>query len=738
MSKTGFFKSLISVDPTKIAIFIGLRTAIAVGVPLIIGVVTGHILNGISIAVGALLVSLTDVGGAYKTKAVAMVTATIGVAASAFVGTLVGGHIWLTIPLMFLWGVCAGFAGVYGSNGTPIGLVISIAFLSAINLPNNLAVAVEMFLQNLAGGVWATALSLFLWFLKPYQPIQDVISNCYSSLTKLITAFDEIIKQGSVLSDQSEHIIVLEQEAKNTLEIARSQLIAVRLTQHAANITGEHLLVLFEIANQMLDTTIVLTQLLESGNQSQIASIRTLIKDTFNQMSVVTGALVVAVKNGNAAAVETESINNIITALEQQKERLRVMFAEAHVSNIAQIAEKFIEQLLAAVDTVKCLCVGYWKIDDSKIAPLLNGNVIQRDAMLRVSTFFEPLRANFTFESVILRHALRVGVTTAFSIIVYTLFHLQHGFWITLTIVVILKPDFGSTLQRALHRMGGTIVGAALASVLAITIHNNFLLLIFIILMTFAAISLITVNYGFATVFITPLVVLLLNLVNPDVGWQIAGIRILNTIIGGGLALVGGYLLFPSWERLRFPRQLARAVMANQVYNQQILAGYLKRENIQEIWEARRQAELENTNTAASFQKLLSEPSRCYGSIDSSMILINSLERLFEINTALFTKVHDFDKHLQLPDLEKFALSIKEILLDLADAIENKHVPQPLPPLDRTLDNIHINLEQIVEQPNIHTHHAILDYTFISILLDRIVDQVTVMHSKISATNSNC
>jgi uncharacterized membrane protein YccC len=134
MSKTRLLQSLISVDSTKIAIFNGLRTAITVGVPLIIGVVTDHTLTGMTIAVGALLVSLTDVGSPYHSKAVAMITATIGVAISAFIGTLVGKYVWLAVPLMFVWVVGGGFASVYGSVGTAIGLVVSVAFLSAIYL----------------------------------------------------------------------------------------------------------------------------------------------------------------------------------------------------------------------------------------------------------------------------------------------------------------------------------------------------------------------------------------------------------------------------------------------------------------------------------------------------------------------------------------------------------------------------------------------------------------------------
>jgi hypothetical protein len=119
------------------------------------------------------------------------------------------------------------------------------------------------------------------------------------------------------------------------------------------------------------------------------------------------------------------------------------------------------------------------------------------------------------------------------------------------------------------------------------------------------------------------------------------------------------------------------------------------------------------------------------------MVIIICLERFFEINTALFAKLYDFDKHLQLPDLDKFTLSIKDVFSDLADAIENRHQPQPLPPLDRKLDKIHIHLEKLVEQRNIPTHNAGLNYAFVSMLLDRIVNQAAVMHSKVGTNDSN-
>ena len=39
----------------------------------------------------------------------------------------------------------------------------------------------------------------------------------------------------------------------------------------------------------------------------------------------------------------------------------------------------------------------------------------------------------------------------------------QRGYWVALTILVVLRPDFAGTFQRSLMRVIGTIVGLLLA-----------------------------------------------------------------------------------------------------------------------------------------------------------------------------------------------------------------------------------------------------------------------------------
>ena len=108
--------------------------------------------------------------------------------------------------------------------------------------------------------------------------------------------------------------------------------------------------------------------------------------------------------------------------------------------------------------------------------------------------------------------------------------------------------------------------------------------------------------------FLTPFIVLLLDTVQPG-DWEVAAVRSLDTVIGGLLALFAGYLLWPSWERERLPEQLARTIAANRDYFLGVVAGYRGQTSDPGVLRsARRQAQLENANAAAAFQRLLSEP----------------------------------------------------------------------------------------------------------------------------------
>ena len=68
-------------------------------------------------------------------------------------------------------------------------------------------------------------------------------------------------------------------------------------------------------------------------------------------------------------------------------------------------------------------------------------------------------------------------------------------------------------------------------------------------------VALLPLNYAAFSVFLTPTFVLLAEANAGD--WHLAGLRIINTLLGGALALVGARLLWPTPEWNRLPAYMA-------------------------------------------------------------------------------------------------------------------------------------------------------------------------------------
>jgi uncharacterized membrane protein YccC len=90
-------------------------------------------------------------------------------------------------------------------------------------------------------------------------------------------------------------------------------------------------------------------------------------------------------------------------------------------------------------------------------------------------------------------------------------------------------------------RIIGTIAGAEIAVLIIANVHSIWLLLS--ILFVFASIffAVRNVNYALATFFLTPFVLVLLLLIPGQI--LLAQTRVLDTIIGAGLSLLGVFII---------------------------------------------------------------------------------------------------------------------------------------------------------------------------------------------------
>ena len=173
-----------------------------------------------------------------------------------------------------------------------------------------------------------------------------------------------------------------------------------------------------------------------------------------------------------------------------------------------------------------------------------------------------------------LRHALRVGGASAVGEALVLAVHLTKGYWVLITIAVVLRPYAAITLQRTVLRLAGTMLGAALAAAILIADDQSVGLILIVFVLTFLTFSLISLNYGLGVVFLTPLVIVLISTGQPG-DWGVAGHRVLDTLIGAGLALLGGYLLWPKVDRRELVDELAAALEADRLHLRAVFAARL-------------------------------------------------------------------------------------------------------------------------------------------------------------------
>ena len=83
-------------------------------------------------------------------------------------------------------------------------------------------------------------------------------------------------------------------------------------------------------------------------------------------------------------------------------------------------------------------------------------------------------------------------------------------------------------------------------------------------------------NYGLLATFLTPLVVVLIDLLSPG-GWRLAEDRLIDTLIGCAIVLLIGFAPWPMSWYAHLPRQFAQTALDVRRYLEEALGGRLRR-----------------------------------------------------------------------------------------------------------------------------------------------------------------
>jgi uncharacterized membrane protein YccC len=652
----------------------GVRAAVATVVPLVVAQVFGLGAGATWMSLGGFNGALADRGGPYRTRAVTMGAVTLCCASSIMVGTLASGHVALAIPVTFAVAFATSLARVWGTPGVSVGGASLTAFVIALALPPGVGDGpLPRAAFDVAGGLWAMAIALVLWPLQPYRPARLAVAQSYRALAAY--AADVALHLRATLSTDTSELPAGSAAVRSALEEARLTLAQSRRGRPGSSGREERLIVLGEIVDQLFGHVVAVAETVDSIHAaSRIAPADAAVAAALDDVTRSAHAL--------AAAVEAERDPEPI-AIDWNGDAVRAAVASAgtaahsaalvHYGQVAAVLDRAAQYAGVAAVTVAALNGG--RSGAPALAPAPAAVIAEPD---EPDSPLATLRAVLSWDSLIFRYALRVAVVTTLAVALGEVLGLKHGYWMTITAIVILQPYTGVTAQRALQRVVGTVLGGLITAALGALFHDPRAILVLTFVFAATCVALLPVNYAAFSVFLTPTFVLLAEASTGD--WHLASTRVVNTLLGGALALAGSRLLWPSPEKTRLPGFMAAALRANRDYLDRVVSLFDDRSELagHTIRAARRRIGLATVNAEESFQRLLGESSGSGGRLASAMTFLTYTRRL-TASIAALSLVRHSEVGGSVEALRPFVETATSVLADLAESVEVGRAPAPLP-----------------------------------------------------------
>jgi uncharacterized membrane protein YccC len=133
----------------------------------------------------------------------------------------------------------------------------------------------------------------------------------------------------------------------------------------------------------------------------------------------------------------------------------------------------------------------------------------------------------------------------------------NHGFWIPLTILFVMRPDRDETYLRVVLRAAGTVLGLIVATLIFETLgFSDVVVVVVLTVATALVLGLLTVQYALFTAAITVYVVVLTDALGEPT-WEADKLRLIGTALG----LLITFLAFVVWPDPKRGRDLRFTVL---------------------------------------------------------------------------------------------------------------------------------------------------------------------------------
>jgi hypothetical protein len=495
-------------------------------------------------------------GGSRLNKLVAHIGLALTGTVLIVIGTLVSTHVALaagaTVPVAF----CVLFAGIAGPNAASGATAALVAYV----LPASSAGTLSLVPDRLAGwwlaSVVGTAAVLFLGPRPPANRLRATAAACAQALASQLDA--------GLAGRWSQDLVDASMAAKRALQAAFD---AAPFRPTGLAVTDQALANLVESLEWC--TTLVCDALREG---TDVSGADDLDKDLFQGAATVLTGTASLLKGADVPSLRdevdelgrtTEAAGLAVLAgeIDDSEEAVHLSFHARVVASAARsaatdalIAARQVDLTLVATEVTRWQGNAERPVQPAKRAAFLDG------ARQLVS-------GHTSLRSVWFLNSARGAVALAVAVAVADLSNVQHGFWVVLGTLSVLRTNAAGTGATALRAIVGTVIGFFIGAglILAIGSHPAALWASLPIAVLIASYSPGTLPFAVGQAGFTVTISILFNILVP-VGWKVGVVRLEDVAIGAAVSAVVGVFFWPRGASSIVADDLADAFHGGGIY----------------------------------------------------------------------------------------------------------------------------------------------------------------------------
>ena len=644
----------------------GIRLGVAIVVPFGLLYLLGYLQYAPAVVVGAFLNAPGDIPGSVKRKVNAIL---ISIGLTMVITTIIlfsKPFLPLLLVVIAVISFFVSLISVYGFRASLVSFSGLLAMVLAFAIQKETAqdIFVQVGLMGI-GGLWYLVISYVFQKLAPEKDENQLLSDTLHLIGDYLKLRAKLLTKKTKRDELLKKAFTLQHQINEKHETLREALLTERKRSGRSRYEEKQLLIFLSTINifELIEAKHLDYKMIDGifGKQKQFLKASKKLNKIMGNHLIRLSELLIQnddIPNKNllleALSKANDSITDYIEAVQLPEAREGALV----LKNLYDYQEQLLQEIRAirrVMANVKDASKVSFKRQDSSHFLTL------QEYRLNV------LVQNFSFNSNMFRHALRLTIAIVFAYLLGYLFNIQNTYWILLTVIVIMRPSYGLTRERSKDRIIGTLIGAAIAAGIVLITQNVVVYSILAVVSLIFAFALIQQNYKSAAAFITISIVFVYCLINPD-AFEVIQYRVIDTVIGSVIAVIANYIILPSWEADNLKQVLLNALKMNKAYllaTQKLYQETATQKLPYNI--ARKEAFLAIGNLNAAFQRLTQDPK----SKQKEFQLIYEIVTLNQTMISAIASIGNFIiNHKTTPASEDFNVLVKKIANTLQRAYD--------------------------------------------------------------------